>query len=729
MGVAYQQVQRTVYYQFSTKNESFRKMHFWLKERGIQNNKFHLVLYDPDLAGIDPRDPRLSTMMKAKVLNECVQNYWYFIREVVRVPAAGSPNGKPYNLDRGNLALSYCACLNLNIFLELPRQVGKTTSTLCWYLWLFNFGTSSSHVAFLNKKLDDSKYNLSLLKDIRSYLPSYLQMDTGFNPDGTKSKGRDNVEFVEHPVNGNRIRTVASARNKTAAASLLRGRTVSLLYADEWAFIPYNKIVYVNMAPAFLTAANNAKQFGKPYGMIITTTPGILTTDEGTFAFEMKENATNFSETFFDLPYDDLMRLINTNDRSSFVYIRYTYWQLSKDEAWFRDACIQMQLDWVAIRREILLEWSQTTENSPFRKEDLDIIKGLVKQPIQQILMLNKYVFNIYEQVNLRYPPLIGVDVSGGYQRDSSAITVVDSYSTRVTAELNCNYISTPDLAAVLVELVTKYMPNAVVNVERNGGFGASVLAKLVKSPIKKNLFWTIKDKIIEERVMGAKIQRRTQKTKVYGSDSTKAERENLMEILRDRVEYHKDKIISPLIYEELCGLEVKKSGKIEHSDLTHDDQIFSWLWALYMYYNGNELMENWGITRRVLKTDQDLEEAVYDVRSPTQEIVQEMEFDEDEDVQDQLSAMNGANGMLYNEWVQREFEKDQESMNRLLSTKLGRMAYNSTFNVDTSVESESAFTNLPDSVFNNAIIDEEGQEKYDPYNIYDQPSTKSVWW
>ena len=61
------------------------------------------------------------------------------------------------------------------------------------------------------------------------------------------------------------------------------------------------------------------------------------------------------------------------------------------------------------------------------------------------------------------------VDVSGGYQRDSSAITVIDSYSTRVTAELNSNFISTPELANVIYTIVSKWMPNAVVNIERNG--------------------------------------------------------------------------------------------------------------------------------------------------------------------------------------------------------------------------------------------------------------------
>ena len=223
------------------------------------------------------------------------------------------------------------------------------------------------------------------------------------------------------------------------------------------------------MVPAFNTAANNARRNGTPYGMLVTTTPGMLTTDEGIEAFNMKEGATPFSERWYDLTKEQIFDIIHSNNNSNFVYIRYTYQQLGKSEQWFRDLCINMRKDWDAIRREVLLEWSNSSENSPFRAEDLDTIKGLLRQPINTVLMLNKYELKIYERINMKYPPLIGVDVSGGYQRDSSAITVVDSYSTRVTAELNSNFISTPELALVIHHIVSKWMPNAVVNIERNG--------------------------------------------------------------------------------------------------------------------------------------------------------------------------------------------------------------------------------------------------------------------
>lgn len=226
--------QRKVFYQMSTTNKSFLNMHYYLKDKGIQNNKFMLTLLDPDLAGVDPFDKRLNTFTKQKILRECMANYWYFLREVIRLPDQGSVgNGAKFELHRGNLAFNFCSMLNLNIFYDAPRQVGfKTTSALCRYLWLFNFGTSNSEMSFLNKRMDDSKLNLQRFKDIRDCLPSYLQMATQYDRQGKKIKAPNTVETLQHPTNNNKIRTVPSARNKVAAASLLRGRTIPIIWAN-----------------------------------------------------------------------------------------------------------------------------------------------------------------------------------------------------------------------------------------------------------------------------------------------------------------------------------------------------------------------------------------------------------------------------------------------------------------------------------------------------------------
>lgn len=709
--------QFNIYYHMSTNNKSFLEMHQFLKDRGIQNNKFMLVLLNPELARIDPRDPNLPMPYRALVLRECLSNPWYFFREIIRVPQEGQTSGVPFQLNRGNLALLFCLMLNMNIYLELPRQTGKTIGAVCWYLYLYNFGTQNSQMSFLNKKLDDAKLNLQRLKNIRDLLPSYLKMDSAYSADGTKLKSRSNVESMQHVLNNNNIKTMPSARSANAAASLLRGQTTPIIYMDEYAFMPYNNIVYSNMIPAFNTAAQNAKQNGSPYGLLLTSTPGFLTTDEGKSAFDLKNRATIFSENWYDLPVNAIMDIIHTNTNSNFVYIKYTYQQLGKSEEWFRDLCITLNKDWEAIRREILLEWALANTNSPFSPEDLDTIKSLLRQPINTVLINNKYELRIYEKIDLRYPPIMGVDVSGGYRRDSSAITIIDSYSTRVTAEMNNNFISTPELAMVIYKIVTEWIPNAVVNIERNGGFGASVIARLLQTSIRKNLFYTIKDKVVEERVLGSAIHKTTQKTKVYGSDSTKTERETLMEILRDRVEYHKDKIVSPIIYEELSGLEVKKDGRIEHSSNTHDDQVFSWLWALYVYYYGGDLMRNWGITKHVLRTDADLEEAVVDIGEEQEDVVGNINITDNPDIQSQLDAMDRSPGKKsYQEFSKEEEAKDNAYLAKILADKNIRNTLNSKFKVMASEYSSndgSSVTNIPTDVFMNFNKDEDEINQY----------------
>ena len=68
MAVAYASVQRTVYYHHSTSNKSFVDMALYLKDRGVAHYEFMLLLLDPDLVGVDPHNPNLSTIIKTKIL-------------------------------------------------------------------------------------------------------------------------------------------------------------------------------------------------------------------------------------------------------------------------------------------------------------------------------------------------------------------------------------------------------------------------------------------------------------------------------------------------------------------------------------------------------------------------------------------------------------------------------------------------------------------------------------
>ena len=686
---------RKVYFEMNCPNKSFLDVHYFLKKSGIQNNRFFLVLLDPDLAHIDPRDPTLNTIMRAKVLKECMYNYWYFLRRVVQLPDQGGAvgSGKPYGLNRGNLALNYCIQFNLNVFAEFPRQQGKTTAVLCRILWEFLFGTTNSKMIFINKKHDDSKMNLQSLREIRDALPPYLIMKDVYGADGKKVKVKDSVITLENPNNNNKILTLPAARNKVAANSLGRGMTIPRIWYDEYAFIPYNDIVYQASTPAFKTASQNARNNGKPFGIIITTTPGDLTTEMGMEADRKRNLATPFSERWYDFSEQQLRDTLAKNTKSKFVYVRYTYQQLiGKDaEKWFKDICLEMELNWTAIRREVLLEWAKSSDNSPFNPEDLETIKGFIKQPIRTIPMLNgAFEFLVYEDIDLSNPPIAGVDVSGGFRRDASSITLIDSKTTKVFAVFNCNYINTLDMARLLLELTKVYMPNLVINIERNGGFGSSVIANLMSTSIKKNLYYEIKDKVIEERTSGPHMVRKTQKTKVYGTDNTHNTRELLIDILRQRVDMHKDKFVSQLILDELMTLEVKKNGRVEHTDTGHDDQVFSYLMALYVWYEGTDLMERYGIRKSSLKTDADLEEAVTDLEEKYSSWQEELDLmkqnceDDPAQVQEQLDYLNSNKAIMYEDWLKAQKAEDEARFNEYMSrSKKVKKAYIENYHVD----------------------------------------------
>ena len=127
-----------------------------------------------------------------------------------------------------------------------PRQTGKTIAAVAFYLYIYNFRTKNTVIPLLNKEFKDSKENLARIRAMRDLLPSFLRFDAVFSIiDGKKKKVPNTAIKMEHAVNHNQLRTYAKARNELLASNLLRGQTFPLLWADEYAFIPFNNIIYI----------------------------------------------------------------------------------------------------------------------------------------------------------------------------------------------------------------------------------------------------------------------------------------------------------------------------------------------------------------------------------------------------------------------------------------------------------------------------------------------------
>lgn len=96
------------------------------------------------------------------------------------------------------------------------------------------------------------------------------------------------------------------------------------------------------MRPAMSKAIEIAKQNNVPYGVVYTTTPGFLTNDEGKYAYTVLNNASKFSEQWYDLTYPQLREIVDANKLSSFIHIQFTYQQLGYTEEWFERQCKEL---------------------------------------------------------------------------------------------------------------------------------------------------------------------------------------------------------------------------------------------------------------------------------------------------------------------------------------------------------------------------------------------------
>ena len=187
-----------------------------------------------------------------------------------------------------------------------------------------------------------------------------------------------------------------------------------------------------------------------------------------------------------------------------------------------------------------------------------------------------------------------------------------------------------------------------------------------------------------------------------------------MIEILYDRVAYHKDKFIAPILHQEMEAMEVKKNGKVEHSDNSHDDQVFSYLMALYVWYDGKNLAENFHITKNTLKTDVDEEFEENEIEQfmepkATVDLEQSSLYDEEEDNIGLVSTLNWieaqSNIRKYDDVKEENYLKELERRNTILAIdKKARESYARERGLDPemfdSANPTYGSTTLPESLF-----------------------------
>jgi len=181
---------------------------------GIHNYYFFLSLYDRSLLGVDPRSKDLTTEQMLRISQECKINIWYFLREVVRVPVIGQENGTPFELNRGNLALTWSFMNDVDIGLVQPRQTGKTIGMQCIIDHAMYVAFSYLDIGMFTKDSALVQDNVARLKALRDGLPKWMVSKS--TADGERKEG------LFYAALHNSYKTFTSANDEVGAYKLGR---------------------------------------------------------------------------------------------------------------------------------------------------------------------------------------------------------------------------------------------------------------------------------------------------------------------------------------------------------------------------------------------------------------------------------------------------------------------------------------------------------------------------
>jgi hypothetical protein len=138
---------------------------------------------------------------------------------------------------------------NRRVIVKAGRQVGKTTMVVGYILWYILFN-EDKFVAILANKAPTAREILNRIKIAYESLPLWLQQ-------GVRVWNKGDIELE------NNCRVMATS----TASSAIRGYSISLLYLDEFAFVPSN------IADEFFTSVYPTISSGETSKILISSTP------------------------------------------------------------------------------------------------------------------------------------------------------------------------------------------------------------------------------------------------------------------------------------------------------------------------------------------------------------------------------------------------------------------------------------------------------------------------
>lgn len=474
------------------------------------------------------------TVHQAMEYMKCQDDYIYFIKNYCKI----------VSLDRGLISFElydyqrkFLKTLHDNKYTisMLARQMGKTQTVSAYVLWYVLFQDNKT-CAILANKAAAAREVLSRVKDMYECLPIWLQQ-------GVKTWNKGDIELE----NGSKVFCSGTS------ASGIRGRSVNLLYLDEFAIVPNT------VADEFFTSTYPTISSGKTTKVVITSTP---------------------------LGYNHFWKLWNSavNKTNEFVNF-FAPWSAHplRDQAWADE------------QRKNLgeLRYQQEVECS-FLGSSLTLLTSstlaslVTSSPLKFTDNLKVYS---YPETNNKY--VLVCDPSEGVGVDSSAFCVIDitEIPYKVVATYKSNKISPNILPNIIHRVATSYN-QAYVMCEINK---VEIVANILHNDLEyENLLYVVGGKSGQEISAGFGGSKSRfgvvtdKRVKRLGCSTLKQLVENNKLIFSD------DEIISEF------STFIERRGSYGADDGYHDDLVmtlvlFSWMTTCNYFkdLNDNSRREN----------------------------------------------------------------------------------------------------------------------------------------
>jgi len=410
---------------------------------------------------------------------------------------------------------------NRRVIVKAGRQVGKTTMVVGYILWYILFN-EDKFVAILANKAPTAREILNRIKIAYESLPLWLQQ-------GVRVWNKGDIELE------NNCRVMATS----TASSAIRGYSISLLYLDEFAFVPSN------IADEFFTSVYPTISSGTQSKILISSTPNGMN-----HYYRMWTEATE--------------------GQNGFKYIEANWRQVpGRDQAWADD------------QRRILGEEKFLQEmECEFMGSAGTLLSAAALKSLAFVTPVHasETGIKLYQQPIENHNYMIVCDTSRGKGLDYSAFAVIDvtSIPYNLVATYKDNNIS-PQIYPGIIKKIGEYYNNAFALIEINDN-GQQVVDTLFEDYDYENILSTVaakgkKDKISLTWGYGNKSQRgirTTKSVKRLGCSNLKHLIENQKLIIKD--------------FDTIAELStfIAKGSSFEAEEGSHDDLVmclvlFAW--------------------------------------------------------------------------------------------------------------------------------------------------------